>query len=82
MLRASTGAVWACIFDHIVFAYLIDMIHVQHTDMNMNVTLDNSYYARIIAYQVIAFLLVFVYYVYKNNKIKEAHRVMQMELDS
>ncbi len=79
MLRASTGAVWVCIFDHIAFAYIIDMIHVQHTAANMAVSLDAHYYVRIIAYQVIALAITFVYYVVKKNKIKEMQRVIQME---
>ena len=79
MLRSSTGAVWVCIFDHIAFAYIIDMIHVQHTAVNMTVSLDAHYYVRIIAYQVIALLMTSVYFVVKRNKIKEMQRVMQME---
>lgn len=79
LLRSSTGSVWVCIFDHIAFAYIIDMIHVQYTAQDMTVLLDNNYYTRIIAYQAVALLLTFVYYVYKKNKITEMQRVMQME---
>ena len=79
MLRASTGSVWVCIFDHIAFAYILDMIHVQYTTQSMVVQLDGNYYVRIIAYQVIAMLMTFVYFVYRKNKIKEIQRVMQME---
>ena len=71
LLRSATGSVWACIFDHIAFAYILDMVHVQTTDANMNVQIDGSYYVYIIAYQVIALLMVYIYYVIKKKKIKE-----------
>ncbi len=71
LLRLATGSVWACIFDHIAFAYILDMVHVQTTDANMKVQTDGSYYVYIIAYQVIALLMVYIYYVIKKKKIKE-----------
>ncbi len=71
LLRSATGSVWACIFDHIAFAYILDMVHVQTTDANMKVQIDGSYYVYIIAYQVIALLMVYIYYVIKKKKIKE-----------
>lgn len=81
LLRSSTGSVWVCIFDHIAFAYILDMVHVQHTAANMTVQLDESYYTRIIAYQVIALLIVFVYYNFKKQKIKEMHREREMQIE-
>ncbi len=81
MLRSSTGSVWACIFDHIAFAYILDVIHVQHTAPDMTVLLDNLYYTRIIAYQLISLLIVSVYYVYKNQKIKEMQREREMQIE-
>ena len=71
LLGSATGSVWACIFDHIAFAYILDMVHVQTTDANMKVQIDGSYYVYIIAYQVIALLMVYIYYVIKKKKIKE-----------
>ena len=71
LLRLATGSVWACIFDHIAFAYILDMVHVQTTDANMKVQIDGSYYVYSIAYQVIALLMVYIYYVIKKKKIKE-----------
>ena len=74
LLRMATGSVWACIFDHIAFGFILDMVHMQTTDANMRVQLDGSYYARIIAYQAIALVMVFVYYVVKKKKIKQKHK--------
>ncbi|MBQ7546217.1 MAG: hypothetical protein IJT41_04525 [Clostridia bacterium] len=76
LLRMATGAVWVCIFDHMAFGFIFDMIHIQTTDANMHVQLDGSYYAPIIAYQAIALVMVFIYYVIKKKKRKEkrAHR--------
>ena len=37
----------------------------------MKVQIDGSYYVYIIAYQVIALLMVYIYYVIKKKKIKE-----------
>ena len=71
LLRFLTGSVWVCIFDHFAFACILDMIHVQHTASDMTVQLDGSYYLRIICYQAIALLMVFIYYIYKKPKIRE-----------
>ena len=71
LLRFSTGSVWACIFDHFAFACVLDMIHVQHTASDMTVLLDQNYYLRIIGYQAISLLMVFIYYLYKQPKIKK-----------
>ena len=72
LLRAATGSVWACIFDHIAFGSILDMIHIQTTDAKMEVQLDGGYYARIIAYQAIALLMVCIYYIIKKKKIKSS----------
>lgn len=69
LLRSATGSIWACIFDHFAFACILDMIHVQHTAADMTVQLDASYYLRIICYQAISLLMVFVYYICKKQKI-------------
>ena len=81
MLRSSTGAVWACIFDHIAFAYIIDMIHVQFTTTDMTVQLDELYYSRIIGYQLVSILMVSVYYFFKKQKIKEKQREREMQIE-
>lgn len=74
LLRYSTGSVWACIFDHFAFACILDMIHVQHTAADMTVQLDGSYYQRILCYQAISLLMVFVYYMYKKPKIEQLQK--------
>lgn len=81
LLRSSTGSVWACIFDHIAFAYIIDMIHVQFTAADMTVQLDEKYYTRIIAYQLVSLLMVTVYYFIKKKKIREMQREREMQLE-
>ncbi|MBQ7545585.1 MAG: hypothetical protein IJT41_01285 [Clostridia bacterium] len=68
LLRFSTGSVWACIFDHFAFACILDMIHVQHTALDMTVQLDESYYLRIVCYQAISLLMVFIYYINKKKR--------------
>ena len=68
LLRAATGSVWACIFDHIAFSFILDMIHIQTTDASMNVRLDAGYFVRIIAYQAVALVMVYIYYVIKKKK--------------
>jgi hypothetical protein len=72
LLRFSTGAIWVCIFDHFAFACILDMIHVQHTAADMTVQLDGSYYLRIICYQAISLLMVFVYYLRKKPQIQKS----------
>lgn len=81
LLRSSTGSVWACIFDHLAFAYILDMVHLQYTAPNMAVSTDDKYYTRIIAYQLISLLMVSVYYFYKKQKILEKQRVREMQLE-
>ena len=74
LLRFSTGSVWACFFDHFAFAYILDMIHVQHTTAGRPVQMDGSYYLRIICYQAISLLMVFIYYMYKKPKIQKIQK--------
>lgn len=84
LLRSSTGSVWACIFDHIAFMYILAMVHVQYTNYMKNpaeVLTDNSYYVRIIAYQAVSLLLVIVYYSFKKKKIQEKHREHEMQME-
>ena len=81
LLRSSTGAVWSCIFDHLAFAYILDMIHLQFTATDMSVSLDAKYYTRIIAYQLISLLMVTVYYFIKKQKIREKQRVREMQIE-
>lgn len=79
LLRFSTGAVWVCIFDHIVFAFILDMVHMQYTDLAGTVYLDSRYYFRILAYQAVAFVITFIYYSYKKKKILAIQQEQQME---
>ena len=79
LLRFSTGAVWVCIFDHAIFAFVLDMIHLQYTAVDGTVMLDQSYYWRIISYQTIALLITLIYYRYKKNKIRQIQQERQME---
>ena len=74
LLRSSTGSVWVCIFDHIGFACILDMIHVQHTALDMTVQMDQSYTLRIICYQAVSLLMVSVYYIYKTQKIRKTQK--------
>ena len=79
LLRFSTGAVWVCIFDHILFAFILDMVHMQYTSTSGSVLLDSRYYFRILAYQAIAFVITAVYYAYKKKKIHAIQQEIQME---
>ena len=79
LLRFSTGAVWVCVFDHILFAFILDMVHVQYTSASGSVYLDSRYYFRILAYQAIAFVITFIYYSYKKKKILAMQQEAQME---
>ena len=71
LLRYSTGSIWACIFDHFLFACILEMLHVQHTSADMTVQLDQNYYLRMLCYQAISLLIVLGYYLYKKPKIRE-----------
>ena len=68
LLRLSTGSVWACIFDHFACACILDMIHVQYTASDMTVQLDQNYYLRVVGYQAVSLLMVFIYYMKKKHK--------------
>lgn len=72
MLRRATGSIWVCIFDHIAFSYILDMLHIQH-DAH---TLSTSYtgYIIMLAYQAISMILTAVYYKKKLEKLHEKKR--------
>ncbi|MBQ7540775.1 MAG: CPBP family intramembrane metalloprotease [Clostridia bacterium] len=73
LLRFSTGSVWACIFDHIGFGFIMEIVHLND---------DSRYYTRIIAYQAIALIITYVYYVYKKKKIHEMQQEAQMQANN
>ena len=70
-MRKATGSLWICIFDHIAFTFLLDMIHLQLTSSSMQVSNDMFYYSRMIVYQAISLLICYVYYIQKEKKARQ-----------
>ena len=81
LLRYATGSVWVCIFDHILFAFILDMIHIQYTQSRYErvAGYQLSYYVRILAYQAVALLITVIYYFRKKKKIQEMQQEIQLE---
>lgn len=73
LLRYSTGSIWVCIFDHIAFGFIQDMVQIQYDNSSSNMLLHGSSF-RVLAYQAIALVMVIVYYSYKKNKIRQIQR--------
>ena len=69
LLRYSTGAVWVCIFDHLAFSYITELIHVQYSVGTASVT-DAAYYVRMLGYQALSLLITLLYYAKKRKKIE------------
>ena len=72
MLRRATGSIWVCIFDHVAFTYIFDMLHIQHDGNALSA--DYTGYVVMLAYQAIAMLLTAVYYKKKIEKIQDQQR--------
>ena len=72
MLRRATGSIWVCIFDHIAFTYIFDMLHIQHDSRTLGA--DYTSYIIMLAYQLIAMILTAVYYKEKRAKIQDERR--------
>lgn len=72
MLRRATGSIWVCIFDHVAFTYIFDMLHIQHDGNALSA--DYTGYVVMLAYQAIAMLLTAVYYKKKIEKIQDQKR--------
>lgn len=76
LLRRSTGSIWVCIIDHMMFTYIMDMIHIQYT-ANAFTQTDYSMYTRMIAYQAISMVIAILYY---SQKMKKINAKKQAEL--
>ena len=71
LLRRSTGAVWICFFDHVMFSFILDMVHLQYTSASMSVSTDSNYYLRFLAFQGFSLLISIIYYQRKSKKIQQ-----------
>lgn len=78
LLRRATGSIWVCIFDHLMFAYIMDMIHIQYTTSTGTFT-DGSQYVRMIGYQVISLVMALIYYRRKMKKVNAEVQNKTME---
>lgn len=78
LLRSATGSVWVCIFDHLAFAFLLDMLHIQYS-VGGGVATDMSYYMRLAAYQIIALAMTYVYYHRKTKKVRDMQQSIQLQ---
>lgn len=67
VLRNASGSVWVCIFDHMAFGYILDILHIQAN----HVPTDLSLYQRMIAYQAVALILTIIYNTYKTKLRKQ-----------
>ncbi len=79
MLRNASGSVWVCIFDHIAFAFILDMLHLQFSSSVGVLSTDMSYYGRLLAYQGISLFITYIYYAKKTKKVKEIQQKIQLE---
>ena len=79
MLRKASGAVWVCIFDHIAFSFIIDVVHMQYTNEAGALLTDSNYYVRALAYQAIALLISVIYYQSKMKKVMEKQQTAAIE---
>ena len=68
----AMGSIWVCIFDHVAFTYIFDMLHIQHDGNALSA--DYTGYVVMLAYQAIAMLLTAVYYKKKIEKIQDQQR--------
>ena len=71
LMRKATGSLWVCIFDHIAFSFLLDMVHIQLTTKSMDVINDPNYYTQMLLYQGVSFCICYIYYIVKNKKTQE-----------
>ena len=76
LLRRTTGSLWVCIFDHVAFSFLLDMVHVQLTTSapTVRVLNDPNYYAQMLLYQVLSLVICFVWSIPRSKKMKEQLR--------
>ena len=65
LLKRASGSLWLCIFDHLIFGFVTDVIHFQCYSPAGNLIEENSY-LRLIAY---AFISLFVSYIYYNKRL-------------
>ena len=79
LLRNASGSVWVCIFDHLAFAFILDMVHMQFSASTGTLTTDASYYGRLLAYQIVALLITLVYYSKKMKKTRDLQQRIELQ---
>ncbi len=67
MCARATGSIWLSVFDHFVFNFSVNLIHVINMTDKVNV-LDNYRNYRLIVIQIVSFIICFSYYKMKMRK--------------
>lgn len=74
----ATGAVWLAIFDHFLFITITGLLRVVDTTVGLSNYIDVNKYWRYIVYQIVSFILCYLYYKKKmllRKKINRANGV-------
>ena len=79
LLRKATGSVWICIFDHLAFSVILDMVHMQFSLPTGEVATDFSLYYRMFAYQAVALVITVIYYKKKTRKVYDIQQSIQLQ---
>ncbi len=67
MCSRATGSIWLSVFDHFIFNFSVNLIHVINMSDTLNPT-DNYRNYRLIVIQIVSFIICFSYYKMKMRK--------------
>ncbi|MBQ5823744.1 MAG: CPBP family intramembrane metalloprotease [Clostridia bacterium] len=67
MCARATGSIWLSVFDHFIFNFSVNLIHVINMTDQINTT-DNYRNYRLIIIQIVSFIICFSYYKMKMRK--------------
>lgn len=74
LCRHGSGALWVCLFDHMAFSFIGDVVHFQISTAAGQLVSGYSSYGLLIAYQAISFLIALIYYIKKMKTVKNTRR--------
>lgn len=74
LCKYASGALWVCLFDHLAFGFICDVLHFQASTTDGQLVTGYYNYVILICYQVISFIIACIYFTKKKRQIREARQ--------
>lgn len=74
LCKYASGALWICLFDHMAFCFIGDVLHFQASALNGRIAGGGHEYLVLVAYQAVSLLIAFIYFSKRKKKIKKSRQ--------